>query len=145
MKLHELIKIKTKSKKRVGRGLGSGRGKTSGRGTKGQKSRGKIPIGFTASPLYKKLPLRKGLGNPKMSVKPTLLGLSSLNVFPAKTVVDLEQLINKKIITSKQSRKGVKILNKGEVEKALVIKLPLSKIAKDKVVKVGGKVEWTKY
>lgn len=142
MKLHELTKIQTKSKKRVGRGLGSGKGKTAGRGSKGQKARGKMPIGFTSSsPLYKKLPLRRGLGNPKVSIKPKLLSLSSLNIFPLNSTLDLEQLINKKIVTSKQSRKGVKILNKGEIENALVIKLPVSKGAKVKIEKKGGRVE----
>ena len=101
-----------------------------------------MPIGFTGSlPLYKKLPVRRGLGNPKMSVKPKLLSLSALNIFPLNTIVDLEQLINKKIVTSKQSQKGVKILNKGEIEKALVIKLPVSKGAKVKIKKIGGRVE----
>ncbi|MEK6808929.1 MAG: 50S ribosomal protein L15, partial [Nanoarchaeota archaeon] len=133
MKLHQFIKVKIHSKKRIGRGLGSGKGKTAGRGSKGQKARGKMPIGFTGSlPLYKKLPVRRGLGNPKMSVKPKLLSLSALNIFPLNTIVDLEQLINKKIVTSKQSQKGVKILNKGEIEKALVIKLPVSEGAKVK-------------
>lgn len=70
MKLNQLIKVKTKNKKRLGRGIGSGKGKTAGRGTKGQKARGKIPAGFVgATPLYKKLPLRRGKGNPKLSKK----------------------------------------------------------------------------
>jgi large subunit ribosomal protein L15 len=44
MKLNNLEKIKTKSKKRVGLGHGSGRGKTAGRGTKGQKARSSVPL-----------------------------------------------------------------------------------------------------
>ena len=69
MKLNELVKLKSRGKKRVGRGLGSKLGKTAGRGTKGQKARGKIPAGFTGAglPTYKKLPLRRGLGNPSPS------------------------------------------------------------------------------
>lgn len=70
MKLHELMKVRAKSRKRLGRGLGSGKGKTAGRGTKGQKARGKIPATFVGSlPLYKKLPLKRGQGNPKPSKK----------------------------------------------------------------------------
>ncbi len=62
MNLSQLLKIKTKGLRRLGRGVGSGRGKTSGRGTKGQKARGKIPLNFTgAMALYKKLPRRRGL------------------------------------------------------------------------------------
>jgi large subunit ribosomal protein L15 len=51
-----------KSKKRVGRGIGSGLGKTCGRGHKGQKSRagGYHKVGFEGgqNPLYKRLPKR---------------------------------------------------------------------------------------
>ena len=39
--LNELKKIKTKTKRRLGQGHGSGSVKTSGRGTKGQRSRNK--------------------------------------------------------------------------------------------------------
>ena len=77
-------------KKRLGRGIGSGKGKTAGRGTKGQKARGKIPATFVGSlPFYKKLPLRRGQGNPKLSDKLVPIKLSKLNVFKSKTVVDL--------------------------------------------------------
>lgn len=65
MKLNQLPKLKNRGKKRLGRGLGSGKGKTAGRGTKGQKARGKIPVNFSGAglALYKKLPLRRGKGN----------------------------------------------------------------------------------
>lgn len=143
MKLHQLIKINTKSKKRVGRGIGSGLGKTSGRGSKGQKARGKIPVGFSGNlPLYKKLPLRRGLGNRKISSKPKLLNLTSLNVFKAKTVVDIERLVEEKIISRKDLKKGVKILGDGEINTSLIIKLPVSKSAKEKILKKGGKVDY---
>jgi len=56
MKLNNLPKTTIPSKQRLGRGTGSGPGKTSGRGTKGQKARGKIPLGFIGGtlPLYRK-------------------------------------------------------------------------------------------
>ncbi|MBX3628643.1 MAG: 50S ribosomal protein L15 [Nitrosomonas sp.] len=51
-----------KSRKRVGRGIGSGKGKTAGRGHKGQKSRagGYHKVGFEGGqmPLYRRLPKR---------------------------------------------------------------------------------------
>ena len=54
--------VKTKSKKRVGRGISSGLGKTSGRGQKGQKARsgGGVRRGFEGvqTPLYRRLPKR---------------------------------------------------------------------------------------
>lgn len=142
MRLHELIKIKTKSKKRLGRGIGSGKGKTAGRGTKGQKARGKIPATFSGGlSLYKKLPLRRGMGNPKMSSKPNLVSLSELNVFEKNSVVDVQKLIEEGIIKSEDAKKGVKILSNGEVTKALTVKLEVSKKALEKIEKMGGKVE----
>jgi len=61
MKLIVLYLKKTKSKKRLGRGIGSGKGKTSGRGHKGQKARSGVAIkSFEGGqmPLYRRLPKR---------------------------------------------------------------------------------------
>lgn len=141
MRLHELEKIKTRDAKRLGRGIGSGKGKTVGRGTKGQKARGKIPLSFSGDlAFYKKLPNRRGLGNPKISQSPKTITLQALNIFPAKSTIDLEQLLKAKVISDKEIKKGVKILGEGELKKALIIKLPVSKTAKEKIKKKGGKV-----
>ena len=43
MNLNNIKTKKKKSKKRLGRGIGSSKGKTSGRGHKGQKSRSGVP------------------------------------------------------------------------------------------------------
>lgn len=144
MKLHELTKLKIKKKKRPGRGIGSGLGKTAGRGTKGQKSRGKIPVAFSGSnlPLYKKLPLRRGLGNPKISDKSFVLNLSDLGKFKAGTVVDLEELIKTGLINEKYAKAEVKILGNGEINVALTVKLPVSRRAQKKIEEKGGKVEY---
>lgn len=142
MRLHELLKVNTKSKKRLGRGLGSEKGKTSGRGTKGQKARGKIPATFTGGlSLYRKLPLRRGKGNPKLSVKPTILNLSQLNVFKDKEVVDIAKLLEVKLISQREAKNGVKILGNRELSRILTIKLPVSGSAQKKIEKLGGKVE----
>ncbi|MBI2334831.1 50S ribosomal protein L15 [Candidatus Daviesbacteria bacterium] len=131
-----------KKQKRLGRGIGSGKGKTAGRGTKGQKARGKIPAAFTGSmPFYKKLPLRRGLGNPKIGLKPKIISLPQLNVFPARTTIDMEQLVKANIITEKEILTGVKILGGGQLEKILTVKLPVSKSAKAKIEEKGGKVQ----
>lgn len=49
----------TKSYKRLGRGPASGKGKTSGRGQKGQKARGKVPFWLEGgqTPYYKRFPI----------------------------------------------------------------------------------------
>ncbi len=61
MKLNTLNSKWSKSKKRLGRGIGSTKGKTSGRGHKGQKSRSGVAIkSFEGGqmPLYRRLPKR---------------------------------------------------------------------------------------
>ena len=123
--------------------MGSGKGKTGGRGTKGQKARGRVAPGFTGGglPLYKKLPLRRGFGNPIMSKKGTTIPVSALNVFKEGSIVDLNELIKAKIVTEKNARNGVKVLDRGEIEKSLTVKLPVSSGAKKKISLIGGKVE----
>lgn len=141
MKLHEFSKVKTKTKKRLGRGIGSGKGKTAGRGTKGQKARGKIPAAFTGGlSLYRKLPLRRGYGNPKMSSKPVLITLSHLNTLKQNSVVDIQKLVDEGIIKKKDALKGVKILFSGELTKPFTVKVAVSKSVKEKIEKMGGKV-----
>lgn len=70
----KLPKVVTKSKKRLGRGMGSGKGShTSSRGQKGQKSRGTIGVLFEGMKMrksyLKRLPLMRGKGkfHPKKS------------------------------------------------------------------------------
>lgn len=143
MKLHEVIKVTSKPKKRLGRGTGSGRGKTAGRGTKGQKARGKIPLRFAGGlSLYKKLPLKRGLGNPKRSPSYHLITLTDLNAFKTKEVVGIEELIKAKIISSKEAKKGIKVLGVGDIKNSLTVRLPVSKSAREKIEKKRGKVEY---
>lgn len=142
MRLDQLLKINTKSKKRVGRGIGSGKGKTAGRGTKGQKARGKIPIAFAGDlALYRKLPLKKGQGNPQVSPKPKIISLKDLNVFKAKSIIDTLELLKTKIIVAKEAGRGVKVLGTSEVARSFIVKLPVSQSAKAKIEAKGGKVE----
>ncbi len=144
MKLHELVKTTTRSKKRIGRGLGSGKGKTSARGQKGQKARGKVPQGFTGETLtlYRKLPFRRGLGNRKVSVKPYALDISKLVALKAKTEVNLGTLVENKLVTAKAAQgRGVKLVGKGPLTVALTIMLPTSQSAKEAIEKAGGNVQ----
>lgn len=141
MKLHQLLKTQIRSKKRLGRGLGSGKGKTGGRGTKGQKARGKIPVTFIGGlPLYKKLPLKRGKGNPRSTLAHKIINLSQLNIFKAKTEVDTAKLLEAKIITEKEAKSGVKVLNSGELSTVLSVKLSVSAAARKKIEDAGGKV-----
>lgn len=76
IRLDNLPRIKTKAKKRVGRGYGSGKGgHTVGRGQKGQKTRGKVGPLFEGTKMKKsliqRLPMLRGKGKfkPKKSKK----------------------------------------------------------------------------
>lgn len=143
MQLNNLPKMQAKAKKRIGRGLGSGKGKTGGRGTKGQKARGKVPASFIggALPLYKKLPFRRGLGNRKVSEEALIVKTSDLNKLKAKSVVNTQTLTEAGLILGKESsKKTIKILANEELKVALTVELPVSKKAKELIEKAGGAV-----
>ena len=144
MKLHELKPQvgEKKSRKRVGRGIGSGLGKTSGRGHKGQKacSGGGVRPGFEGgqNPLYVRLP-KRGFKNifRKEFVE---VNIEELNRFADDTIVTPELLLESGII--KKVKDGVKILGKGELEKKLEVRANrFSKSAVEKITAAGGKAE----
>lgn len=132
-------------KKRLGRGIGSGKGKTGGRGSKGQKARGKISAQFIGGlALYKKLPLRRGLSNlsPQKKSKPVIIKLDKLAILKPKTRVDLLSLVENNILKKEEIKKGVKILLSNKVKlPPLVIALPVSKSVRDQIERAGGRVE----
>ncbi len=144
MKLHELKPQvgEKKSRKRVGRGIGSGLGKTSGRGHKGQKARsgGGVRPGFEGgqNPLYVRLP-KRGFKNifRKEFVE---VNIEELNRFADDTIVTPELLLESGLI--KKVKDGVKILGKGELEKKLEVRANrFSKSAVEKITAAGGKAE----
>ncbi len=145
MQLTDIQKLKTKSKKRVGLGHGSGRGKTAGRGTKGQKARGDIPLDFEggALPLIKRLPFLRGKGkNKSLKAAALVLNVSDLDVFAKGATVTIETLAEHKLVdVSVVKTTGVKILGDGELTVALTVTVPTSKSAAEKIIKAGGKVE----
>lgn len=145
--LNNLPKISERKKKRLGQGHGSGKVKTGGRGTKGQKSRGKITRGSNTGmgALFKRLPLIRGkYRNKPNRHKFLIVNLKYLNIFADKTVVDLETLIKQKLVDPFEARQyGVKILGDGEISRALTVKLPCSKKGARKIEAAGGKVEMT--
>lgn len=145
MKIHELPKLTTKKKKRVGRGHGSGKAKTAGRGTKGQKARGKIKFQYEGGqlPLLKRLPLLRGKGKNKPLHKGVvIINIKYLQFLPDDTIVDRESLIKYKILSRDISPSlKIKILGDGKLTKKLTIKLPTSLRAAKKIEEAGGKVE----
>jgi len=144
IKINNLPKITKKANKRIGRGHGSGKVKTSGRGTKGQKSRGSISkrLGFAGASLIKRLPLYRGkYRNKPIRKKALVVNLKYLNHLPKNTIVDISVLDKFHIINGSDAKKyGVKILGDGEITVPLTIKISCSKGAVKKIEKAGGKV-----
>jgi len=145
MKLENLPKTTKRKNKRLGQGHGSGRGKTAGRGTKGQKARGKIPISFEggAISLIKRLPFRRGKGRNKVFRKsPIVINVKILNILKKGGIVDIKTLIENRIVDEKDAKVyGIKILGDGILNVPLTVKLPVSKGARQKIEKAGGSVE----
>ena len=146
MKLHQIAPApnSTSEAKRLGRGIGSGLGKTSGKGTKGQNSRsgGGVRPGFEGGqmPLIRKLP-RRGFNNKNFDKVYNVINVEDLNVFEDNTVVTVELLKEKNII-SKVAPYGLKVLGNGNLEKNVTVKAAkFSETAVQKITKAGGKAE----
>jgi len=140
MKLSSLSKITGKRKKRVGRGYGSGKGgHTVGRGTKGQKARGKVRLGFEGGqlPLVRRVPKRGGFRS--LRERPAMLNLSDLVAFRDGEKVNPDSLLAKGLIERIPSA-GIKILSKGKGRALKFEGVGLSAKARDKVEKAGGKI-----
>lgn len=144
MRLHELSPVKSsrKSRKRLGRGVGSGWGKTSGRGTKGCKSRsgGNIRPGYEGGqmPLQRRLP-KRGFTN-IFAKRFAVVNIRDLARFENNTVVDEDVLAAEGLV--KGRRDGVKLLGNGEIKAALEVKVhSVSRSAREKIEAAGGKVE----
>ena len=143
--LNSLNKTKNK-KKRIGRGIGSGKGKTSGRGVKGQKSRSGVSIkSFEGGqmPLYRRLP-KRGF-NQFNKVKIAKVNLDKIQLLIDKKTINLNETLNlgffikKKLIN--KSYKKLKLLGSGEIKHKIAVETNyISKIAKDKLEKIGCKI-----
>jgi len=146
MKLNELPRTKEKEKKRFGKGIGSGRGKTAGRGTKGQRARGKLPLLFEGSSrgayIIKRLPFLRGKGkNKARGQKNLILNIKYLNLFPAGSVINKETLIKARLLKEDAKDLKIKILGDGELSVPLTVELSCSGGAKKKIEKAGGTVK----
>ena len=148
MKLNEIKDNKgsTKSRKRIGRGIGSGTGKTSGKGHKGQKSRSGVSIkGFEGGqmPIHRRLP-KRGFTNINRII------YAELNLDNIQKLIDVKKIDPQKTISYKtfldlglvKSKKPkIKILGKGVIKDNINIEVSaFSKSAKDSIEKIGGKV-----
>ena len=127
MELFKNSKQKDESKKRVGRG--GKRGTTSGRGTKGQGSRAGNKKRPAKRDLLIRLPKLRGYRNKSIKAKPAILNVGELEK-------------SKEVVFSKKNLGNVKILGSGELKKSITVQgIPVSKSAREKIEKAGGKVE----
>jgi len=130
-----------KNRKRVGRGIGSTDGKTAGRGHKGQKSRsgGYHKVGFEGGqmPLQRRLPKRGfASATARYKAEVRLYHLAAMDA----DVIDVETL--KKAGVVKHDARKVKVINTGEINRAVTLKgLLVTKGAQAAIEAAGGKVE----
>ena len=142
MQVHDLSPApgSTKSPKRVARGIGGKGGKTAGRGTKGQRSRGrgKVARGFEGGqmPLKQRVPKLKGFNNP-FRVEYAAVNLDTISEL-GESKVDPEVLVAHGLV-----RNGafVKVLARGEINvKVDVHAHAVSKAAEAAITGAGGSV-----
>lgn len=143
--LNNLPKTTKHPKKRVGRGAGSGKGMhTSGRGQKGQKTRGRMPLWFEGGqlPLIRRTPFIRGKSRmDALTPKAMCVKVSALEAFKEGDTVDRDSIVKVlKLRASKVTTFGVKILAGGKLTKALTVKLPASAEAQKAIKAAGGEV-----
>ncbi len=139
LKLHHLRPAPgaKKAKTRVGRGEGS-KGKTAGRGTKGTKARGQVPVAFEGGqmPLHMRLPKLKGFKNP-FKVEFQVVNLDRIGLlFPEGGDVTVDQLVARGAV-----RKGqpVKVLGEGSISTPVTVSAhAFSASAREKIEAAGG-------
>jgi large subunit ribosomal protein L15 len=144
MKLSELSPPdgSRRTRKRVGRGVGSGSGKTAGRGTKGHNSRsgGGVRPGFEGGqmPIHRRLP-KRGFTN-IFKKKISVINIRDLSIFESGSTVDEAELLRTGLVNG--PRDGIKLLGQGEIKIPLTIKVNgVSKSAREKIIAAGGNVE----
>jgi len=130
-----------KERKRVGRGIGSGLGKTAGRGHKGQKSRsgGFTKVGFEGG----QMPLQRRV--PKVGFASAVnRHTREIRLYQIATmegdVIDLETLKAAGLVSNDTKR--VRLINKGEIERAVTVRgIHVTAGAVKAIEAAGGKVE----
>jgi large subunit ribosomal protein L15 len=150
MKLHELAGRAgaRKTRKRIGRGIGSGVGKTGGRGGKGQTARSGVRIkGFEGGqmPLHRRLP-KRGFKNVKFARKLNEVNLDRLQSAIDAGRLDLAATIDAAALVKagvlRRAKDGVRLLGDGELKaKVTLAVFGASKSAVAAVEKAGGTVQ----
>ena len=135
-----------KTRRRIGRGIGSGKGKTGGRGGKGQTARSGVRIkGFEGGqmPLHRRLP-KRGFNN-IFALKLNEVNLGRVQAaidrgsLDANVLVDAAALVKAGLL--RRVRDGVRLLGNGEIKSKVNFSVyGASKSAIAAVEKAGGSV-----
>ena len=142
MKLHDLKPApgSNRAKRRVGRGIAGKGGKTAGRGTKGQKARNSVRVGFEGGqlPLAQRLPKLRGFNNP-FRVEYNVVNLDTLAQMDTNDVSP--ETLRERGLVHKHGL--VKVLGRGDLGgKAVQVKAhAFSKSAEAAITGAGGSVE----
>lgn len=141
MKIHDLKPADgaNRKAKRVGRGIGGKGGKTAGRGTKGQRARNTVPVGFEGGqlPMHMRIPKLRGFNNP-FRVEYQAVNLDTIEASGLDEVTP-ESLLSKGLVS-----KGalVKVLGRGELTRKVTVKVhACSASAEAAITGAGGSVE----
>ncbi len=130
--------------KRVGCGIGSGKGKTAGRGIKGYGARSGSSIrpGFEGGqmPLVRRIP-KRGFNNARFAKVYQIANLGAIaDIFAEGATVTATELFAYGLVRSMDE--PIKILAKGDIDKALTIKAnAFSAKAAEKIAAAGGAAE----
>jgi large subunit ribosomal protein L15 len=150
MKLNDLSSPpgSRKTRKRIGRGIGSGKGKTGGRGGKGQTARSGVRIkGFEGGqmPLHRRLP-KRGFRNTSFALR-----LNEVNLGRVQAAIDAKKLDSAGKVDAaalvkagvlRRAKDGVRLLGGGEIKAKVAFSVyGASKSAVAAVEKAGGSVE----
>jgi large subunit ribosomal protein L15 len=135
-----------KTRKRIGRGIGSGKGKTGGRGGKGQTARAGVAIkGFEGGqmPIHRRLPKRGFTNIFRKTLNEVNLGRVQQAIdagkLDAAATVDVEALVKARVL--RRARDGVRLLGDGELTAKVAFSVAgASKSAVAAVEKAGGSV-----
>ncbi len=150
MKLHELAGRPgaRKTRKCIGRGIGSGTGKTGGRGGKGQTARSGVRIkGFEGGqmPLHRRLP-KRGFKNTMFARKLNEVNLGRIQEavdagrLDTSGKIDVAALVKAGVL--RRAKDGVRLLGGCEIKVKLALAVfGASKSAVAAVEKAGGSVE----
>lgn len=141
MKVHELKPAagSRRDRKRVGRGIGGKGGKTAGRGTKGQKARNTVAVGFEGGqmPLHMRVPKLRGFNNP-FRVSYHAINLDVLEES------GLDEITPEALLAKGIAHKGslIKILGRGSVSRPLHVSAhAFSASAEAAITAAGGSVD----